>query len=283
MLLQALTVKNDRGSLLALPLSDISGGFVVREIQGLGPVKAVLVSSSFANLDGEQYHSSRLGPRNILLKLGIEPNYSEESTHDLRERLYQYFMPQSEITLVFNLFDKFSGSVVDQVLDLEIVGRVESSETNLFTREPTIDISIMCYAPAFVDPRIILFESDTVADLTEVEVFYRGTTPTGFEFKLFPDRTVDEFMIYHRPAHGALYTVHYTDQLLAGDELTISSSVGDKRVIRKRAGVETSQLFSLSPQSAWLNMCPGSCHFRVYATGTPVPYSIEYTEKYGGL
>ena len=59
MLLSEVTVVNSRGLQLNLPLSDISGGIVVRNIDGLDPTKATLVSSGFANQNGEQYHSSR--------------------------------------------------------------------------------------------------------------------------------------------------------------------------------------------------------------------------------
>jgi hypothetical protein len=283
MLLQALTVKNAQGSLLGLPLDDISGGFVVKEIQGLGPVKATLVTSSFANLDGEQYHSSRLDPRNIILKLDLEPDYSQGSVYDLRAQLYKFFMPKTRVTLTFAMFDKFSPTVVDQELDLEIMGRIETFDANLFSSKPSVDISIMCYNPAFVDPRVIKFEGSTVNDLTEEELTYKGTLETGATFRIFPDRTVDEFTIYHRPPDGSLRITQYTQQLLAWDELTIESMVGAKHVTLKRNDVESSRLFSLSPQSAWLELQPGDSSFRVYASGAPVPYEIEYTEKYGGL
>ena len=74
MLLKTLKVTNSRGFTLDLPLEDISGGFIVKGIEGLGPVKATLVSSSFANMDGEQYHSSRRKARNLIVKLGLDPD-----------------------------------------------------------------------------------------------------------------------------------------------------------------------------------------------------------------
>ncbi len=49
--------RTSSGALLILPLDDVSSGYVVEEIEGLDPVKATLVSSSFAQADGEQYHT----------------------------------------------------------------------------------------------------------------------------------------------------------------------------------------------------------------------------------
>jgi len=283
MLLKALTVRNSQGSLLGLPLDDFSGGFVVRDIEGLGPVKATLVSSSFANLDGEQYHTSRREVRNIILKLGLEPDFSSESVHDLRSELYKFFMPKTRATLTFNMFDKFSQSVLDQVLDLEIEGRIETFDPAIFAREPAVDISILCYNPEFRDPRQVIFEGNTVEDLSETLLRYKGTTETGVRFNIIPNRSLNEFTIYQRTPDNQVRIVHYTQPLQQWDELTIGSVIGAKHVTRMRNNVESSQLFSLSPQSAWLELHPGDNHIRVYAQGAPIPYTIEYTDKYGGL
>lgn len=283
MLLKTLNVTNSRGLLLGLPLEDISGGFVVREIEGLGPVKATLVSSSFANMDGEQYHSSRRESRNIIIKLGLDPDYALYSVYDLRTQLYNFFMPKTSAKLEFNLFNKFSDNFIEQNLNLEIMARVESLEPDIFTREPAVDLSLMCYDPDFVDPNPVIFEGSTVDDLTETVLTYSGTVDTGVVFKILPDRDLPEFTIYQRPPDDTLHSVYFSQPLIAGDELTISSILGDKYVTLKRAGVESSQLFGVSPQSDWLELMPGDNVFRVYAEGAPVPYSIEYTNKYGGL
>src|SRR5438105_1504033 len=125
MLLNTVKAKNAQGSVLELPLEDPTNGFVVRNISGLAPVKATLVSTSFANQDGEQYHSSRREARNIVLTLGLEPDYAIQGVQTLRDQLYAYFMPKSETTLVFGLFDKFTENLIDQTREKNIVGRIE--------------------------------------------------------------------------------------------------------------------------------------------------------------
>jgi len=283
MLLKTLTAINRQGSQLSLPLDDISGGFMVKGIEGLGPVKATLVSSSFANLDGEQFHSSRREIRNIVIKLGLEPDYAASSVSELRTELYNFFMPKSRVRLQFSLFDKYETSILEQNLDLEIIGRVETCEPDIFSSDPALDVSILCYTPEFVDPEIVTFNGVTTNELDEDVVEYGGTIETGIEFKIFPDRAMDDFTIYHRQPDGTLHTMYYTSSLDANDELTINTSIGGKHVTLKRGSVESSRLFSLSPQSAWLELRPGESYFRVYATGDPVPYSFSYTNKYGGL
>lgn len=283
MLLKALNVVNSRGSELGLPLDDASGGFVVKEIQGLGPAKATMVASRFANLDGAQYHSSRVEPRNIVVKLGLTPDYAAYSVYDLRDQLYNFFMPKTSTTLKFRLFDRFSDSILTQNKYVEINGRIESFEPEIFTDEPTVDLSIMCYDPDFLNPESTVFEDMTVDSLVETTLTYAGSVDTGVIFKLLPDRTVEEFTIYHNLSGGSLNVLYFIDQLLAGDELSIGSIPGSKYVIRKRDGVETTLLYGLTSQSAWLTLSPGDNIFRVHTAGDPIPYTIEYADRYGGL
>jgi hypothetical protein len=287
-LLNAVKVTNAQGSVLDLQLDDPSGGFVVKNIEGLGPVKATLVSTSFANLDGGQYHSARREPRNIVLTLGLAPDYAVESVQDLRDRLYAYFMPKSVATMDFNLFDQFTQNISKQIKDLSIECRVESCTPSIFTKDPAMDISVMCYDPDFVDPTLVSLAGSTVTDLTETIVSYDGTVDTGVIFRLDVDRDLTDFTIYHRPPDGSLVTIDFSYPLLAGDVVEISSVRGSKYATLTRAGVESSVLYAISPQSGWLTLQSGENRIRVYATDTatpyrPIPYTIEYTSKYGGL
>lgn len=283
MLLKALTVTNSQGSVLDLPVDDPSSVFKVNKIEGLDPVKATLVSSSFANMDGEQYHSSRREARNIKVSLGLRPDYTSMDAKGLRDILYPYFMPKTESLLTFHMFDRFATDFLLQALNLDIYGRVETFDAALFTKEPTVDISLMCFNPDFYDPNKVTFNGMTVADLTDTILSYDGSVDTGVVFTLRPDRDVDEFTIFHRPSDQTLKTIDFAAPLVAGDVLAISSVFGSKSVVLTHAGVELSLLYGLSPQAAWLNLQPGDNSIRVYANGAPVPFTIEYTNKYGGL
>lgn len=283
MLLKKLSVVNNRGSEITLPLGDPSGGILVKEIEGLGPVKATIVSSSFAGEDGAQYHSSRRETRNIVIRLGLDPDTTQMSVKDLRDQLYNFLMPKTEALLKFNLFDKLATNIIEQQLDLQIQGRVESLEPAMFSKEPAVDISVLCFKPDFIDPETVVFEGMSVSDLTETPLDYKGSVNTGVVFTLFPDRLVEEFTIYHRTPEEKLKVTYFTLPLNAGSELEISTIFGEKRVVMTEDGVESPVLYGLSQQSNWLELEPGENNLRVYAEGAPVPFSIEYTTKYGGL
>jgi len=273
-MLNLIEVRTSQGGLLGLPLDDISNGIVVEEVDGLDPVKATLVSSGFANLDGEQYQSSRRDSRNITLKLGLEPDYSVESVRDVRKRLYDYFMPKTEVSLRFYMSD---GLVVD------INGRVESFETPHFTPEPTADISVICFDPDFYDPIPKQMSWNTVATDTETLLSYDGSVETGIQFVLNPNRALSDFSIYHRPPDGTLRILEFISPLSAGDVLTISTVPGAKGATLTHSGQDGSVLYGISPQSNWIELIPGDNYIRVYSDGAAIPYTITYTDKYGGL
>lgn len=273
-MLNIVEVRTSQGALLTLPLEDVSDGLIIEEIEGLDPVKATLVSSSFARLDGEQYQSSRRESRNIKLRLGLEPDYVLSTVRDLRHRLYGFFMPKSVVNLRFYMT---SGLFVD------ISGRVESFETALFTKEPAVDISIMCFDPDFVDTTVVLLPGLTTDTMVDTVVPYIGTVETGIKFTLRVDRSLSDFVFYHVPPDGTQRALQFSAPLIAGDVLTISTVTGAKGATRLRATTSSSVLYGISPQSNWIELLPGDNRLRVYATGAGIPYDIEYTTKYGGL
>lgn len=273
-MLTKFDVRTAQGDQVTLELDDTSQGYIVQEISGLDPVKATLVSSSFAGTDGEQYQSSRRETRNIKIQLGLDPDPFTDTVRSLRKRLYGYFMPKSEVTLVFYM---------DDGLTVNIVGRVESCETALFTQEPAVDISIICYDPDFYVPTPVRIPGSSTAGNVNSVVSYDGEVETGIVFKLSVNRTLTDFSIYHTLPSGELRQLDFSAPLVSGDVLTISTVTGDKGATLSHLGSSSSVLYAISPQSSWIEMAPGKNLLRVYAAGAGVPYTIDYTTRYGGL
>lgn len=273
-MLNTVAVRTSQGTVLTLPLGDYTSGLIVENIEGLDPVKATLVSSSFANMDGSQYQSARRESRNIKLTLALEPDYVNSTVSDLRKQLYQFFMPKSEVNLSFQH---------DDGLNVEIVGRIESLETVLFTKEPTVDISILCFDPDFLDPLINHVTGGTVATTTEQLIPYAGTVESGFYFTMTANRSISEFLIYHRPPGGATTSLYFAVPMVSGDKVEINTLAGAKGAWITKAGIRTSALYGVSASSKWIELLPGDNLLRVYAVGATVPFTIDYTTRYGGL
>lgn len=273
-MLTKVEVLTPNGQTLSLPLQDVGAGFLVKEIEGLDPVNATLISSPFGNLDGEEYQSSRREKRNVVIKLGLTPDYAFTSVSELRSALYGYLMPKMNVLLKF---------FMDDVLFVQIQGRVESLITPLFTKEPEVAISLLCFKPDFVAPTSVVVPGNTTGTTTEQLISYPGTIETGFLLTLNVNRALSQFIINNRLASGETPSMEFVGPLVAGDVLKISSMAGNKYATLTRAGVDTSILWGVSPAASWINLFPGANNVRVQATGAAIPFTITYTAKYGGL
>lgn len=273
-MLSMVEAQNDQGDLLSLGLSDVSDGIILKSIDGLGPVKATLVSSSFARLDGEQFHSARREPRDVKFKFGMEAMYGGGTVRDIRQRLYKYFMTKRNVALKFYMED---GLVV------HISGRVESNDPPMFTKEPEMDVVVRCFDPDFYDPTPVLLAGNTTSTSTETLLEYEGSVDTGLIFKLNLNRNLDEFTFYHRPPDGSVLSMDFSAPLLNGDVLTINTTPGSKGASVLRSGTTIPILYGVSPYANWMSLQEGDNFIRVYAEGAAIPYTVEYIKRYGGL
>lgn len=278
-MLAKIQVTNRQGNLLTLPFDDVENGLIVEEISGLDPTKATLVSSSIAGQDGTQHQSSKREARDIVIKLALEADYVNTTVKSLRQRLYNYFMPKTQVTLRFY---EDLGSYVD------IVGIIESFDSPLFTPEPEATISIHCDDPDFFDPSPFTVSGLSVSGSTGMtNVAYMGSVETGFLFTMNLDRNLTGFSIVHQVPNGDTYSLDFypPTTLLAGDRVTISTISGTKGATLRRASVDSSLLYAVSPTSKWLELEPGVGNnlIRVSAPAAGIPWNIQYVTRHGGL
>lgn len=155
---------------LKLPM-DLSDMFDVKDIEGIGPVKAEIATTSYSGVDGGVVSNVRSGSRNIVIQLGLNPRYIAGemlTATQLRRLLYDYFTTQMQVEMFF---------YSDDYETIKIKGVVESMEPSIFSAEPTVTISIICPDPHF----------QSLTPTTEINVGtglidapYAGTVPTGF-------------------------------------------------------------------------------------------------------
>jgi hypothetical protein len=272
-MLYKVDVHNPQGDLLSLTLDDITDGLIVQDIGGLDPVKASVVSTQFGQQDGAEYQSARRDPRNVTMKIAMDPS-DDTPVSELRARLYNFFMSKAEVFLRF---------YTTEGLQVDTSGRVESMEAPLFAQDPEANISIICFDPDFVDVDDQIVTGLSTSDITPTNVVYDGTTNTGMVITLNVHHILNEVTIYQGTPSGDLYSMDFSAPLVGGDILTISTVKGDKYVTLTRAGVVTSVLYGLAPQSKWLELEKGNNTIRVYATDGGSPASVSFMNRYGGL
>lgn len=263
-----------RGNALSFEVFENDSGFQIAEIEGIEPVKANLVATSFAGMDGEQFQSATRGPRNIKIKLELEPDFVTDTYYSLRQELYKVFMPKATIALRFHLS---SG------LYLDIDAVVEEITPEFSSVDVPIDISLMCYKPDFVDPRRVVLPGMTVATTETMHIDYPGNVEAGTVITLNVNRTIGDFSISNTNEEGFTSKLDFSYPLIAGDVLVISSLKGNKGISLTRSGVQKSLLYGRSSQSGWIEFIQGINQFKIYALGDPIPYQLEYLVRYGGL
>lgn len=273
-MLTKVEVTNRRGNVLTLSIDEDDNPYQINDIDGLDPVQATLTSSSYAGNDGEVFQGAKRAARNVKIKLDLDPDFVNDTFTTLRQGLYLYFMPKSEISLRF---------YTSTGLYVDIKGVVEDFSSPLFEQDPTVDISIMCYQPDFIDPRIVQLEGVSVDDDTNTVIDYPGTVETGVVVTLNLNRPLSEFTIYNTDEGGNLLQLNFAGTLLEDDVLVVSSLRGAKGITLTRTGISSSYLYGRSAQSNWIQLDEGLNNFRIYAPGDPIPYVLEYAVRYGGL
>lgn len=273
-MLNKVEVRNAKGGLLSLPFEDYSSGYAVLPIDGLGPVKATIVKSSFAQQDGTEFHSASTEDRNIILKLGLHPDWANNDIEGLRWGLYDYLMPKSPVSLRF---------YNDKGLVVDIAGRVETCEPDIFAKEPTMVASIICFKPDFIATDDTVISGNTVSDTTATTVSYPGTSDVGVTVVLNVNRTLTEFTIYNEAPDGNVQSLNVETSFAAGDVVTINTSLGSRGITLLRGGVTSQPLYAIQNPAGWTTLTKGDNGFRVYALGAAIPYILTYTARYGAL
>lgn len=273
-------VLTSRGDNLMLPLRDPSAGFEVRDIEGLDPVKATIVSSNFALIDGTQRQASRREARTVIMTLGLLADYVSTTPKSLRSVLYGFLMPKSLVTLRF---------YQDDTDPVDIVGEVESLETSLFSEDPEIRATILCFDPAFESATGTDVHGETSPASAPVAqtVMYDGSIETGVLLTIHPNRVISEFSFSIYTQFGAMEAMYFDAstgfEIGPGDVVRVVTRPGKKGVYVNEQGFESSVLFAVDPNSDWPRLYPGENIVNVNISGAPVPYSMNYYTKFGGL
>jgi predicted phage tail component-like protein len=250
----------------------------IRNIEGLGPVKADVNTSPFGSADGESFVGSHVPKRNIVITVGLNPDWNTWSMEALRRALYLYFMPRQPIRLVFDS--------TDEVPQVYIEGYTESVEPTIFAKDGEIQISIVCPDPYFtaVNPTVI-FGNVGGAYKT---IKYNGTIETGYTVKVTQIKPPDATYISIHTGNPVTSYLRVWATISATKYYVMSSLIGQKYVqnIELNTGIITNLLSKIVDGSTWPTLKPGNNDFQVLSE-VPVSaiaqWELTYFARYGGL
>jgi hypothetical protein len=253
----------------------------IRDMQGIGPVKANVNTSPFGSQDGEFYTGSNVGKRNIVMIVGFNPDWITHTVASLRQTLYGYFMPKQPVTLrIFR----------DDGPAVEIDGYAESCEPNVFSQDPEMQISIICPQPDFVAVSPSIVEGTAQPDPVSQDFTAVSNIPTSVLLEVTADEddetTYDGTITFERKtlAPGSeIFTV--TGTVADGITTRIDSKRGDKSAVVDYGPEDTNILNSMTPESIWPRITPGTNKVRVLldAGAADKHWKLTYFDRFGGL
>lgn len=258
--------------------------FEVRNIDGLGSVKADVNTTPRA-IPGESFVGTNVGKRNIVLTLGLNPDWNDWTFSRLRRFLDKFFMPQQKIRFVLETME-FS--------PVEISGYVESNEPNMFSKDPEHQISIICPDLYFRSVDVVTHLGQTDEDPLEID--YEGNVATGMFVRvsrLFGYVGADPTWIEIGGMDPFQDTIHIaapggdpvTD---VGHDLFMNSVPGDKYV-RKIPNVGGIVVpinllnYSTFSQNKWPTINPGTDTFFLASDAGIQSWQLEYYNLFGSL
>ena len=283
------------GERLTIELRDpYSSGIAIKEITGLGPVKADLSMDRYALIDGAFLKGVRVGTRNVVLTL-IPWG---EDIQQLRRKLYKYFGVSETISL----------EVITDWVSAKSDFIVESVEPNIFSERQEIQVSLIGLDPYWkasssqiqkvvgFNDTVPSFEFPFFSQENHKLIFGDMTNSTGKDIRYLGDAASGAIitctfhgtvgnLIISNTTYDETMSISKSGQFYAGEQLMIDTRPGKKSIIHS-AGGKTSYITGvLAAGSEWIQMHPGVNTIALQYSGgsEDLTVSIEYETLYRGI
>ena len=305
-MINSMTVKNFLGEELTITLTEAepSHGHILKKIDGLGAPTGVINISDLATDDGGSYNSARTEKRTIDMTLLLTFAPDIETS---RQVLYRYFPIKKKVRLFFNTTNR----------NVYIDGYVEKCEPDIFSKEESVALSVVCDDPYFyetggtnyttfgsVNP---LFEfefeneslDENLIELSEYKldrvrnIVYNGDIEAGIVIHIeaisgpVGNITIYNFITKELMKISSDRIEHMTgSKISAGDELIISTVHKNPYVELLRNGERTNMINAIDRKSDWFSLVKGNNIFGYSVddeTDDRIVFIIENDTIYAGL
>ncbi len=249
---------------VALP----SDPYILKGADGLGP-PVVDVSIATSTVQGGTYQGRRPQNREIVLRVGLNPNYKlGQTAAGLRDTLYGMLTPAAADALPVKLMK-------DDIVVAETTGYVSNIVIVPFSKEPEVQITIPCIEPYFSSPNLVTL---VPTSKTGFVIPNNGTAPTGFEMEItFLPSGINWTL---NGLGSEKMTFDYIFQ--NGDKLKFNTNPGQRFIQVTRNNVPINIIHTLTPDSVWLMLRGGNNAFTIFNPVFNWGF-VSYKPKYWGL
>lgn len=281
-----LKIENAKGQIFELTHN--SQNYNVVGVTGLTPPATAVNTSAGGLIDGTFYNSSRVEQRNIVITLVLNGDIETN-----RQQLYKIFNIKKPCTIYFQ----------NENRNVQIIGYVETLESDLFTMREQVQISIICPRPYFEDLETIYTELSEIIRMFEFPFSIEYNDPIPFsEILQYPLCTINNggdvecgciidiaitanvtgLTIYDTTAQTFI-GFNYSFQ--AGDEITINTISGQMGATLTRQGQTINLLNYLIQNSTWFRLDLGDNEFTFTAESGADAVDVMFATAnlYGGV
>ena len=292
---RTITCKNEDG--MEVRFSNTFSPWLLEDCDGIYSVKNTVATSENTMTDGATYQGSITQMRNIVLTLRDLPTANHQENRIL---LYNLFKPKAAGTFCYLEDDKMESRSISYY--------VESVDVDAVNRARRATVSLLCPDPFFVAPRDVTV---TMAGWESYFEWPHEFPPEGEEFEARVEeklKTIENTSaadnigitiviqaagvvknpsIYH-VEEGEQITVGTSGkplELVAGDEVTITTGTNDKHVYLIHEGMKTEINEYLSEDSEFIQLQHG-CNTIGYSAEAGESYmtiEISYRYRYLGV
>lgn len=247
-----------------------SDSFICKGVDGLGaPKRDVAISETVDQ--GGQYQGSHVQYRQVVIRVGLSPNYAEEQTTEtLRGTLYGLLSPGPSDIVDIHL-------MMGEDVVLKTRGPVETIDPVIFSKSPQVQIVIPCLdAPLYGPDEVTVLAGVGATD--DYVIDYEGSYPSGFKVDLLFAEDLPFFIVTKDGKEMRIDHFFDTD-----DQLTIDTRAGLRSIVKTVGAVETNIIKDLSSDSTWLDLYPGDNNITTNNAGYTWNYAARYTPLYWGI
>lgn len=263
-----------------------ANGLFVSKIDGLYPVAANVATKNYGIGDGEYFGGSHRGKRNIVLTIGMESRGIDVEA--ARAELFGHFYSLDSLKLRFTFDDR---------ADVEIIGYLETHESDRFVQDPETQISIICPKPNFIDPVVKTYTGTSGAAPPVTDVLYQGDRSAGFLTQVIIPTAADieigtitfkSAVVGEYATSSALevFIGGYDTPFVLGEELWLDTRQGLKSIYiyNPTTLARRNALKSMTDESRWPVLHPGNNTFQVFTASTVIrDWVMTFQHEFGGV
>lgn len=233
--------------------------YILKDADGLGPPEIDVFMKRTSS--GGKYQSRKANLREIVLRVGLQPNWNiGQTSENLRSSIYKQMTPIDDATTKIQLMN-------GDVIVAQTEGYIKRVEPALFSKDPEVQITIPCLhwlLQATTDIYETPAKVNTGASSVYFDVVNAGDAPSGFWMGFaFTAPFNSTFQLMKDTSSNKIMSISHN--FVTGDRLVIDTRDGSRGVwkIPNGSGISTSIMDDVSANSPWLQLHSGNNRFIV--------------------